>query len=401
MQPELTNNIHTLPLEYVAKEEFTSEYGMYPKDRVITPIQPTVVRQDSPEGPKYQEALTYQFLINGSALPGIARMDDGKLVLSMAARLEPGTSSVDSNGWQWVMLSSEDEGRTWSRPRRVPMFRAMLVNLGGDRLLAFNLEDDQGFRFSDNAGETWSEKELIPTLPDGREYWTDLSYQPMIEGSTAYFVLYAVDPVQTFIRPYNFNTHKWGEPTFFPKDPHGRLTSEGSVTRAQNGDLVAVLRTTSPGIPSYSDHWRGIATTRSTDDGKTWSELTQHSLLGNVHATVQTLADGRILMTYASRIGELEGMVFHGIEAVLSYDNGLTWDWDHRYILCRWPLDQGMHSPQSRVLSDGRILTIYAHTTSFPWTDTDTDPWTNGVNVVNIGNVSVVIWRLEAGGTPE
>ena len=63
-------------------------------------------------------------------------------------------------------------------------------------------------------------------------------------------------------------------------------------------------------------------------------------------------------MTYAARIGELDGRVYHGIEAVMSYDNGVTWDWQHRYILFR-ASNGPMHSPQSVLLSDGRVLTVF------------------------------------------
>ena len=110
-----------------------------------------------------------------------------------------------------------------------------------------------------------------------------------------------------------------------------------------------------------------------------------------------TLPDGRILMTYAARIGELDEMTYHGVEAVLSRDNGATWDWKHRYILFRWP-DQVTHSPQSVRLSDGRILTIFLHGFSYSWTDDGqparTKEGVNGVNLIHLGNVSVVIWSL-------
>ena len=40
-------------------------------------------------------------------------------------------------------------------------------------------------------------------------------------------------------------------------------------------------------------------------------------------------------MTYAARIGELEGRTYHGIEGVLSHNHGATWDWRHRYYFDR------------------------------------------------------------------
>ena len=37
------------------------------------------------------------------------------------------------------------------------------------------------------------------------------------------------------------------------------------------------------------------------------------------------LPDGRLLMTHAARIGELDGRIYRGYEAVVSEDNGRTW----------------------------------------------------------------------------
>ena len=71
-------------------------------------------------------------------------------------------------------------------------------------------------------------------------------------------------------------------------------------------------------MPELSDHWRGILTSRSTDDGKTWDEPVIHSRYGHVHEHLLPLPDGRVLMTFAARIGELEGRTYHGIEAVLT-----------------------------------------------------------------------------------
>lgn len=111
-----------------------------------------------------------------------------------------------------------------------------------------------------------------------------------------------------------------------------------------------------------------------------------HSLYGHVHSSLLTFPDGRILMTYAARIGELEGRLYHGHEAVFSHDNGRTWDWEHRYILFRGT-DGAQHSPQSVLLSDGRVLTVMMHPVSFTWKDNDTKG-----NLIGLSNISVVLW---------
>ena len=54
-----------------------------------------------------------------------------------------------------------------------------------------------------------------------------------------------------------------------------------------------------------------ILTTRSMDDGKTWATPDAHELHGHVHHNLLTLPDGRILMTCAARLGELDGRLYH------------------------------------------------------------------------------------------
>jgi len=78
-------------------------------------------------------------------------------------------------------------------------------------------------------------------------------------------------------------------------------------------------------------------------------------------------------MSYIVRMGypsTTEGFPQFGVEAVLSCDNGQTWDLDHRYILAAWIGKQNittsgffLGAPQSSstvLLPDGKILTAFA-----------------------------------------
>ena len=90
-------------------------------------------------------------------------------------------------------------------------------------------------------------------------------------------------------------------------------------------------------------------------------------------------------MTYAVRMGELEGEIYHGIEAVLSRDGGRTWSWDRRFVLFRWAMHQSMHSPVSIELSDGRIFTLFLYHYDAPWNKGSFDS-------AVLGSTSAVIW---------
>ncbi|MCX6843547.1 MAG: hypothetical protein NTX53_14835, partial [candidate division WOR-3 bacterium] len=81
---------------------------------------------------------------------------------------------------------------------------------------------------------------------------------------------------------------------------------------------------------------------------------------------------GDIVMTYIVRRGypdSADGLPQFGIEAVVSHDNGKTWDMDHRYILHvykgavpakEYMAFQGSPSNASTaVLPDGTLLTAF------------------------------------------
>ena len=67
----------------------------------------------------------------------------------------------------------------------------------------------------------------------------------------------------------------------------------------------------------------------------TWSWPKVHSLYAHVHSSLCRLPDGRLLLTYAARVGEIDGVLYHGHECVVSHTHGETWDWEHRFVVFR------------------------------------------------------------------
>jgi hypothetical protein len=403
---KLTNSIQEKSIERDLIEENTDEGGLYPPSRVISTISPVVVRQDNPNGPTYQEALGYRFLINRCAFPGLTSMDNGKLVLTPQAMLEPLSAEKSQDASPvGLLLFSDDDGMSWTQPKRIGMRRCTPFNLGGEKLMlhGFSADDDSKsyLCFSDDAGSTWGKPEPIPALPDGRFGHTDVAYHPLVEGDTVIFLLWSpVEPgysnlesgelfTEIFLRRYHLSSHSWDEPVFLPRKWG---LNEGSLIRAKDGALVAAIRTQMVDQTPPDDHWMGMATTRSMDEGKTWTTPARHYHYGHHHCSLVNLSDGRILLTYVARIGQLEGRTYHGLEAVLSHDNGVTWDWEHRYIIFRTS-DNCPHSPQSVLLSDGRILTIFMDHTRSSWTDHPKGDRTSKI-FHGVSRVSVVIWSI-------
>ena len=150
-------------------------------------------------------------------------------------------------------------------------------------------------------------------------------------------------------------------------------TGEIVLHRAANGDMVAACRLSlEQYLPKHMgiDHFAGIGTSVSGDNGKTWSELSMLYAWGRHQTSMVTLDNGDIVLTYVVRQGYVDtadGYPQFGIEAVVSYDHGRTWDLDHKYILAVWKgnrkgPDAWYASPQRTstvLLPDGSLITVF------------------------------------------
>ena len=117
-----------------------------------------------------------------------------------------------------------------------------------------------------------------------------------------------------------------------------------------------------------NDQYSGLATCVSHDNGRTWSALNKLFWWGRHHPDMVVMPNGDIVMTYVVRNGYTDasdGFPRFGVEAVISRDNGRTWDLDHKYLLASWTAkikDTWWGSPQSTttlLLPDGALLTAF------------------------------------------
>ena len=125
-----------------------------------------------------------------------------------------------------------------------------------------------------------------------------------------------------------------------------RGTSEDSLVRVANGNLVAALRTDMS--PAYfddvnDDSLEGISISISNDNGNTWSELQFLFEVGRHHADLQRLPYGYLVFTVivhqdihprkrTKAKGNLTSLR-QGCDAVISKDNGRSWNIGRRYEL--------------------------------------------------------------------
>jgi hypothetical protein len=313
-----------------------------------------------------------------------------------------------------MILTSNDHGDTWSEPRYVhtnaagepdAVYGLGLTYLGKGKL--FLREGDTRW-FSSDYGETWANPQQVPSGPNGapRYQWDPaLVDKDPVSGEVKQIIEATWSPLvswhtlgpddgpyeQGYIRFSYDEGRSWKNEI---KVPQWLAVNEVALIRAMNGDIVAGCRTGLPkrfmcgnyetpdldcfikhggSIPEdknwtfrgKTDGYCGLGVSISKDNGKTWSELHRLFEWGRQFPSMITLPNGDMVMSYAVRFGYVEtedGYRQSGIEAVVSHDNGRTWDLDHRYILAAWKaILKGANCrcqcTSSVLLPDGSILT--------------------------------------------
>lgn len=142
------------------------------------------------------------------------------------------------------------------------------------------------------------------------------------------------------------------------------------MVRAHNGWLLAALRCGTLLVPfaGHDDSYRSTRVSISRDEGQTWSPA-QWLVDGRRHAHLLSMPNGDLVMTVTVRHDFQNGQLAsyrRGCEAIISHDNGLTWDLEHKYILDQWEFFDSIAPDEGRcghlysaLLDDGSILTVH------------------------------------------
>lgn len=314
------------------------------------------------------------------AVPYIVYMPEKDRVLMLASCDYP---------HQAVILWSDDRGATWSSPKFLHTdaegkpdtgMGVGLTYLGGGKVFATS---DRRWLSSDY-GETWNEFGPLPPLPDGKTWnvWDPMFVDRDPQTGAVKRLIetgYGMDSVRwesnagpgysTGHIRFSIDEGKTWEGA--AKVPEWDGVSEVTIIRAKNGDLVAACRTDKPArIKDVLDHYEGLAVSISTDDGKTWSQLNRLYEWGRHHPSFVPMPNGTLVMTYVVRKGytdSADGLPQFAIEAIVSGDNGRSWDLDHRYVLHWWTGNRtgpngwwaSSQATSSVLLPDGSILTAF------------------------------------------
>ena len=325
---------------------------------------------------------------------GLARMDNGEIAVAGVA----GAMSDAREDHQTVLAFTSDRGATWSEYYPVldlasrPM---MLVYLGnGELSFRSSWEASGNYQFySKDYGRTWSERVKSPAAPDGEAFHSEgnllvdrdehgvavllgetgatHSHGPPPEFPLCGGIHWSRDGGRTWGK-FSF-PEQWKWRTSYQGKSYERGVCEGGLVRAANGWIVAALRTDLEPrfFPLKYDNMMGTAVSISKDNGETWSELNFVFGPGRMHPTLLRLPNGDLVMTVIRRLDLENGQMAsyrRGCDAVVSRDNGLTWDLNRMYILDdfaslsepRWYYVRNGHQ-FSIGLGDGSILTTYGN----------------------------------------
>lgn len=331
------------------------------------------------EIPAYLYFIGGEWKYNNSQMPYLVYMPERNQILLAA--------SVDKPEINAMAVFSSDMGRTWTKPQWIHTDESGNPNLGAATQLTYLgngkliIGTESQYWISRDFGKSW---DMHSNVPKGSKGQVLYQWDPMLVSvdkgnktvqllETRYYQNGTFDTIDYFsqacVRYSNDEGKSWDSEIVVPQ---WQGINEVVLCRAKNNNIVAACRTDNQKefLGKNCDQYSGLATSISTDGGQTWSELNHLYLWGRHHPHMLTMPNGDIVMTYVVRKGydddEL-GRLRFGIEAVVSRDNGKTWDIEHRYVLAsNFSILKGDRdcwgSPQSTtnvLLPDGYILTAF------------------------------------------
>ena len=305
---------------------------------------------------------------NGGFWPTIALLQNGELVVIARTGAPHG---VTRGGSRLALTRSSDGGRTWSEPIAVASSRptqdlrdGWLSQLkDGTLVLGFHVYDfdAQGRADNDNVnvyltqsrdlGRTWTVASKIDLSP---HTWGN-THSRIVELPSGTLLIhiataYSHNPGRADIfRPPG--DREFQSQVFRSKDG-GKTWGDRSLI--SNGDETGLLRLSSGKLLAPVRGEFRVYIHEMGDEGRTWRNLGEVTEPGEKPGSLLQLKDGRVLFSYGDR-----RLPFYGVQAMISRDEGKTWDRQNRFQLVWDAPTSDCGYPTSVQLPDGRIFTVY------------------------------------------
>ncbi len=303
-----------------------------------------------------REVMIERFLISsmGGYFPVLNRDPDGTL----AAVVRYGDIHVGQAGALGITIS-KDDGESWTRISPVADEGSDMRNPGfgitskGTWILAYieMTSYENGFwkpgmhthydlfvRRSTDKGQTWSG----PVLLDPKGIRLSSPYGKIVEDEkgTVHMSIYGEKGAYIFRSADDGMT--WGDPTHIAEG-----YNETGIICLPGKRMLAFLRSSAP--QEDANLWQ----TESSDSGYTWSS--PHRVTGAKQhpADVIRLSSGNLLFVYSHRTPP------YGVWAMLSRDEGKTWDRERIAMLAADSSTWDCGYPSSVELGGGRAFTAY------------------------------------------
>jgi Neuraminidase (sialidase) len=302
----------------------------------------------------------------GGYFPVLTRLNNGTLM----AVLRGGAPHIGIKG-RLDIVTSKDNGKTWSAPRTVvdgpedDRNPALGQLKNGDIILAYAVlhgYDSTGLKLPSDRSQRQAEGVYIIRSSDNGKTWTkperDESTHALQKNSgtlspygkivqlpdgTALLSVYYEFFDQRGNQDYVFRSHDngktWGEPVLV-----GEHYNETGLLAIPDGSVLAALRSETGGH---------LAIASSKDGGKSWSAPTQLTRDKEHPGDLILLKNGDVLLTYGERNKPF------GVEAMFSRDRGKTWDKASKTILANDAASTDCGYPSSVQLPNGSIVTMY------------------------------------------
>ena len=302
----------------------------------------------------FSEAIRTRVGPRGNYKAGFTRLSDGTLLVAVCTR-----AGGDKNApFRVDVFDSKDEMLSWRKVTETKI-------IGKEPSLA-TLPDGtvvMTAQYADFSADAAGRGMYVARSSDGGETW-DVQQVPgpryprnvIVEddGSLLFFRPTSDLSLQACRSNDGGRTWRFTEGAVDWRESDRNTFDEVSAIRLGDGTLLAALRHEIAGC--QGEGFEDTLSSRSTDDGQSWSTPVRMVNTAEVHVFLTQLSDGRILASYSNY------HLPYGACAIVSGDGGRTWDRNHP-IQLSLSADLYVGWPVTLELPGGDLVTSYASTT--------------------------------------